>query len=109
MGVSPSSALWSPSLQARSSLLMSSTAASPGCDAFCIAYSLNYTAAPGPLKFPSLAGAFPSAFYAYLNRGTQHEIHRDFDCSEQLARRACNSTTSTTLYHHRPRHFGRDV
>src|SRR5450432_2283520 len=42
MGVSPSSARWSPSLQARSSLLISSTAASPDCDPFGIA---NYTAA----------------------------------------------------------------
>src|SRR6266705_7110044 len=37
MGVSLSSALWSPPLQARSSLLMSLTAASPGCAALSIA------------------------------------------------------------------------
>src|SRR5260370_39098838 len=55
MGVSLSSALWSPSLQAQSSLLMSPKAASPGCAARCIALGLNYTAAaPSPVKFPLL-------------------------------------------------------
>src|ERR1700722_13760840 len=50
MGVSFSSALWSPSLQARSSVLMSSTAGSPVCAALGIAYGLNYTAAPGMIR-----------------------------------------------------------
>src|SRR2546423_440268 len=42
MGVSRARALWSPSLQARRSLLISSTAGSPGC-ALGIAYRLNCT------------------------------------------------------------------
>src|SRR5579864_5087515 len=48
MGVSLSKALWSPSVQARRSALMSSTAVSPGCAAGRIAYGLNYTAVLPP-------------------------------------------------------------
>src|ERR1700719_4715654 len=42
-------------------------------------------------------------------KGT-YEINHDFGCRGWLTRRACNSTATTTLYRHRPRHVrrGRD-
>src|SRR5580704_6192629 len=67
MGVSLSSALWSPSLQARRSALMSPTAGSRGFSALRIAYPLNYTAAPGEDRDSFLAHSAPT-----WNRGT-HE------------------------------------
>src|SRR5580658_4670859 len=69
MGVSFSSAFWSPSLQARSSVLMSPAAGSPGCAALCIAS--DYTAAPGfpklqPLGDHFLAHSTPSRLEAHM-------------------------------------------
>ena len=59
MGVSVSSALCSPSLQARSSVLMSSSARSRGRVVLCIACGLDYTPAR-PSNYRPLRDSFPA-------------------------------------------------
>jgi hypothetical protein len=44
--------------EARSSVLMSSTAGSPGCAALCIAYGVNYTAAARSLELQPRRDSF---------------------------------------------------
>src|SRR5450432_1009533 len=63
MGGSRARALWSPSLQARRSALMSSITGSPGRAALCMAYELYRRAVPA--KYIGLAWSAGGAFYAY--------------------------------------------
>src|ERR1700685_1190963 len=102
MGVSLSSAFRSPSLQARSSVLMSPAAGSPDCAALCIA--MDYTAAPGLRKFTA-PGVITSRRILRLAGWRTYEIDPDFTCGGRLARHACIST-DTKLYRHRPRRPG---
>src|SRR5450432_2656191 len=100
MGASPSSALWSPLLQARSSLLTSSPSASTGCAAPCIADRLYQGFAN-----LSLIALWVSASWRIRRllelEDKYYEIHPDFDCGG-LSARCVGNSTAATLYSHRP-------
>src|SRR5436190_8610086 len=90
MGVSLSRALWSPSVQARRSLLISSTAGSPGSAAPCIVYGLElYHCAVlskyGVFHDPLLSRSAPTWSGRTNEKRRKHEIHAtDFDVGGEL-------------------------
>src|ERR1022692_1049868 len=69
MGVSLSSALWSPPLQAWRSILTSVPAGSPGCASCFIAYGLNYTPPEVPSGFSARHYSFPEQAAPTSNGG----------------------------------------
>src|SRR6266481_3501178 len=91
MGVMRSSALWSPSLQARSSMLISQGTRCSG-SVSGIAYPLKYTAKPGVENFLPASDHF-SVLSTPGVVGANYEIHTNSNCGGHPVHHAGYRTT----------------